>query len=219
MDTNTTGSTAGMSGANTTTSGQTGGVKQELASDAKTLGDAARGKVEARAGAAKDQATEAARSTSGALNKAVDALRDDSDTPQWLTKALETGARELDKLAGSFEGKDTRAIMNDVTDFGRRNPAAFLAAAAGVGFIAARFLRAGSDYDAHQNTGSGSSGSGAGSYGSTGSSYGSGSTGSMGASGTSSSYTGTTGTDRSSFAFDDDDTGSNAASSFEGSSR
>lgn len=191
MDTNTTG-TAGTS----TTASPSSGVKQELASDAKTIGAAARGKVEEQAAAGKEQATQAARSTSSALNKAVVALREDNDTPQWLTKGFEKAARELDKLAGDFEGKDMRAIASDVTAFARRNPAAFLAASAAVGFLAARFLRAGSDYGAHQAGEGGSSsqrlaGQGGGSY----PGYGSNQTGG-----------------RSSFAFDDD-TGSGSGSS------
>lgn len=189
MDTNTTG-TAGTS----TTASQASGVKQELASDAKTLGEAARGKVEEQAAAGKEQATQAARSTSSALNKAVDALRDEGDTPQWLTKGFEKAARELDKLAGDFEGKDMRAIANDVTAFARRNPAAFLAASAAVGFLAARFLRAGSDYGAHQGGGyTGTGGSTQGLTGQGSSAY--------------SSYGADDAGDRSSFAFDDHDTG------------
>lgn len=168
MEPNTTGTAGGLSD----TSSQLGGVKQELASDAKTLGAAARGKVEEQATAGKEQATQAARSTSSALNKAVDAMRDGNETPEWLTKGFERAAREIDKLAGSFEGKDMRAITGDVTDFARRSPVTFLGASAALGFVAARFLRAGSDYGAHQPSGqqTGSTGGtdfGAGSYAST----------------------------------------------------
>ena len=214
MEPNTTGGAGTMSA--TTSSSQTGGVKQELASDAKTIGDAARGKVEEKAAAGKEQATQAARNTSSALNKAVDALREDNDTPQWLTKAFETGARELDKLASSFEGKDMRAITNDVTDFARRSPVAFLGVAAALGFVAARFLRAGSDYGSHQsNSGTGS---GSGSFGSGTQSLGSQGIGGQGAGSQGSdypSYGGDVGEDRSTFAFD---TGG-ASGSYEGTAR
>lgn len=190
MDTNTTGGTAG------TTTTQTGGVKQELASDAKTIGEAARGKVEEKAAAGKEQATQAARETSSALNTAVDALREKGEAPEWLTKGLDRAAREIDKLAGSFEGKDMRAITSDVTAFARKNPGAFLAASAAIGFVAARFLRAGSDYGAHQgNTSAGGTG-GARLYGSTGGgsgAYGSYDEGTSGGQGS--------GTDRSTFSF------------------
>ncbi|WP_165961087.1 hypothetical protein [Qipengyuania sediminis] len=217
MEPNTTGSAGALS--NTSTSSQTGGVKQELASDAKTIGDAARGKVEQKAAAGKEQVTEAARNTSSALNKAVDALRQDGDTPQWLTKAFESGARELDRLAGSFEGKDMRAITQDVTEFARRSPVAFLGAAAAIGFVAARFLRAGSEYGAHQADGGMDSGSG--STGSTAQGYATQDFGGQNLGGQSSDgypvYGNDADEDRSTFAFDSDTGG--ASGSYEGTVR
>lgn len=149
METNTTGTTGTTSGTTT----QLADVKQELASDAKTLTSAARGKVEEKATAGKETATQAARDTSSALETAVDALREKGDSPEWLTQALDKTARELDRLASSFEGKDMRTITNDVTAFARRSPVAFLAASAAVGFVAARFLRAGSDHGSEQASG------------------------------------------------------------------
>lgn len=137
----------------TSPSSQSGGIKQELAGDARTIGKAAQDKLGTKANEGKEQATQAARSTSSALNKAAEQMRQDESTPAWLTSTLETASREIDRLAGSLEGKDTKAIGQDITAFARRSPIAFLAAAAVAGFAAARVLRAGSDFQEHGHEG------------------------------------------------------------------
>ena len=122
------------------------GVTQELTQDAKGIGKAAQEKLSVKATEGKEQATQAARSTSSALNKAVEQLRQEDGVPDWLTSGIEKAAREIERFAGNLEGKDMQAIGREVTGFARRSPVAFLAAAAVAGFAAARILRAGSDY-------------------------------------------------------------------------
>lgn len=129
---------------------QSSGVKEELRSDAKDIGQAARQRLDSKASEGKEQTTQAARSTSSALGKAAEELRQDEGTPDWLASAFEKSAREIDRFAGSLEGKDMQAIRRDVAGFARRSPVAFLAASAVAGFAAARVLRAGSDYQHHE---------------------------------------------------------------------
>lgn len=129
------------------------GVKQELASDAKDIGKAARDKLDSKASEGKEQATQAARSTSSALGKAAEQLKQDEGTPDWLAGAFEKTAKEIERFAGSIEGKDMQAIRRDVGDFARRSPLTFLAVSAVAGFAAARVLRAGSDYQEHEQAG------------------------------------------------------------------
>lgn len=128
---------------------QPDGIKSELASDAKTIGKAAQDRFNNKAGEGKDQATQVARSTSQALGKAVEELRNDEATPAWLTSAFEKSSRAIEQFAGSIEGKDVQTIGRDIGGFARQSPMAFLAASAAAGFAAARVLRAGGDYREH----------------------------------------------------------------------
>lgn len=57
------------------------GMKEELASDAMDIGKAARERLDSKAGEGKEQATQAARSTSSALEKAAEQLRQDEEHP------------------------------------------------------------------------------------------------------------------------------------------
>ena len=125
-------------------------VRDELSQDASRLTQTATQRAEQAADSRKQQATTAAHSVSSAIDRAADALRKDDGAPDWLTKAFESTARQVESLAGSIEGKNVQDIRRDVTRFARENPLAFLAASAAAGFAAARFLRAGSEYKSHQ---------------------------------------------------------------------
>lgn len=135
-------------------------IKSELASDVKTIGKAAQDRFTNKAGQGKDQATQAARSTSQALGKAVEELRNDEATPAWLTSAFEKSSRAIEQFAGSIEGKDVQTIGRDISGFARQSPMAFLAASAAAGFAAARVLRAGGDYREHGGANGQSAGAG-----------------------------------------------------------
>ena len=146
---NTGGRAMGSTPSSPQPSPQAGGVKHELADDAKTIGTAAKERVGNKAAEGKERAAQAAHSTSSALDKAVEQLRQDESTPSWLTSSFETASREIDRFASNIEGKDMKAIGGEITAFARRSPVAFLAASAAAGFAAARVLRAGSDYQEH----------------------------------------------------------------------
>ena len=136
----------------------TSSLKQELSGDAQRLKDTATQHVEQQAEAQKGMATSAALSTSSALEKAAETLRNDDNAPSWLSSAFETTAKEIGRFAGGLENKGVGDIRREVTDFARQSPTAFLAASAAAGFAAARFLRAGSEYQSHHqgnNAGSG----------------------------------------------------------------
>lgn len=132
---------------------QAADIKSELKSDAKSIGAAAQERLTDKAGEGKDQATQLAKSTSQALNKAIAALRDDQSTPSWLTSAFEKSAKGLEEFAARIEGKDVQAIVRDIGGYARSNPVAFLAISAAAGFAGARVLRAGGDYREHSQDG------------------------------------------------------------------
>jgi hypothetical protein len=65
----------------------------------------------------------------------------DSGLAEAAAKYTNTAARKLEDVAGYFETKNVREMARDLEGFARRNPAVFLGAAFGLGFLAARFLK------------------------------------------------------------------------------
>jgi ribosomal protein L12E/L44/L45/RPP1/RPP2 len=138
--------------------GQAIPLREEVSGDAARLAQTAKDRIDQAAEGQKQAVTGAARSATSAIDRAVSALREDDGAPDWLTKAFETTARQIEGIAGSIEGKNIDELRQNVTQFARQNPMAFLAASAAAGFAAARFLRAGSEFKTHQSEGSDGSG-------------------------------------------------------------
>lgn len=65
----------------------------------------------------------------------------DSGLAEAAAKYTNTAAQKLEDVAGYFETKNVREMARDLEGFARRNPAVFLGAAFGLGFIAARFFK------------------------------------------------------------------------------
>ncbi|MGX7952998.1 hypothetical protein ACWPM1_10575 [Tsuneonella sp. HG249] len=143
---------------NNSSGSQSTPLREEVSGDAARLADTAKQRIDQAAEGQKQAVTGAARSATSAIDRAVSALREDDGAPDWLTKAFETTARQIENLASSIEGKNVDDLRRNVSQFARQNPMAFLAASAAAGFAAARFLRAGSEYKSHQATGSGDTG-------------------------------------------------------------
>ena len=74
--------------------------------------------------------------------------RTDSGLAEAAAKYTNTAAQKLEDVAGYFETRNVREMARDLEGFARRNPAMFLGAAFGLGFLAARFLKSSSpSYD------------------------------------------------------------------------
>ena len=131
-------------------------TKEELKADAGRLKDTAKDRVRDEADKRKSQATRTARSASDALEKAASELERDDDAPSWLSSAFRETAKGIDSFAGKVEGRSPDQMGREVSQFARQHPGSFLAASALVGFAAARFLRAGADYQSHHSGGSSS---------------------------------------------------------------
>ena len=67
--------------------------------------------------------------------------RTDSGLAEAAAKYTDTAAQTLQDVAGYFETRNVREMARDLEGFARRNPAVFLGAAFGLGFLAARFLK------------------------------------------------------------------------------
>ena len=65
----------------------------------------------------------------------------DNSLAEAAAKYTDTAARKIENVAGYFENKDVRAMARDLESFARRNPAIFIGAAFGAGFLVARFLK------------------------------------------------------------------------------
>lgn len=125
-------------------------LREEVSGDAARLAQTAKDRIDQAADSQKQAAVGVAKSATSAIDRAANALREDDGAPEWLSKAFETTARQIENLATSIEGKNFDEIRRNVSQFARQNPMAFLAASAAAGFAAARFLRAGSEYKSHQ---------------------------------------------------------------------
>ena len=65
----------------------------------------------------------------------------ESGLAEAAAKYTNTAAQKLEDVAGYFETRNVREMARDLEGFARRNPAVFLGAAFGLGFLAARFLK------------------------------------------------------------------------------
>jgi hypothetical protein len=118
------------------------GVGNELLSDAKDVGTFAVNRLHSELDARKGDAATQVKSVSSAIEQAAGGL--DQNAPTWLKSAFEQGAQQVQKFADTLEQKDSRQLVNDVSEFARASPGTFLGACAAAGFAAARIFKAGS---------------------------------------------------------------------------
>lgn len=78
----------------------------------------------------------------GRTGDALDTAASEVDEGSIQQQLLREAADGLTRISGSMKNKNLGAIVSDISDFGRRNPAAFLGGAMLVGFAFARFARA-----------------------------------------------------------------------------
>jgi hypothetical protein len=131
---------------------------RELKSDVQEVKDTAVRQGEAKAEQMKEGVGRTATSAASAIDKAAAELRDDKDAPDWLASGFSSVAKQIEDLAGRLQNKSPRELAGETRRFARNNPTSFLAASAAAGFLAARFLRAGAEYDDDYDVGtSGSS--------------------------------------------------------------
>jgi hypothetical protein len=128
------------------------GVGSEVLSDAKNVGSSAVNRLHSEVDSRKGDAVTQAQSVSTAIEQAADGL--DPNAPQWLKSAFQQGAQQIQKFASTLEQKDSRQLVNDVSDFARNSPGTFLGACAAAGFAAARIFKAGSSDNSPSQLGS-----------------------------------------------------------------
>jgi hypothetical protein len=127
-------------------------LREELRSDASTITDTAKQRLQSEVDSRKGTAAQQAKSVSSALESAADQL---NDSPAWLRSTFQQGAQTLQRFADQIEQKDTRELTRDVQQLARQNPGTFLAGCAALGFAAARVLKAGAEQTSQSDYGQG----------------------------------------------------------------
>lgn len=112
---------------------------------ARKVGAQAQSVLDDAKAAAGQQAEKAREYTAGSLGEAASALHKAADDiPEGSVRQtlLREAADGLGQIAQSMENKSVGDIARELSDFGRRHPAAFLGGAALFGLAIARFVRA-----------------------------------------------------------------------------
>jgi hypothetical protein len=91
-------------------------------------------------GRRKDSAAETLENLAMALRKAASEPGADS---QEAGAVVAWAADGLERASSTLRDKDLGGLLREAEDFGRRQPVAFFFAAAAAGFLAARFVKAG----------------------------------------------------------------------------
>ena len=106
------------------------------------LMDKLRNGAASQLGVQKDRATEGVSSVAQAVRQSTQQLRDNKH--ETIAQYVEQAADRVERFAEQLKEKDANELVRDAQQFARRNPAVFVAAAFGVGVVAARFLKSSS---------------------------------------------------------------------------
>jgi hypothetical protein len=118
-----------------------GEVRNETSQSAGLM-DKLRNGAASQLGAQKDRATEGVSSVAQAVRQSTQQLRDNKH--ETIAQYVEQAVDRVERFADRLKEKDANELMREAQQFARRNPAVFVAAAFGVGVVAARFLKSSS---------------------------------------------------------------------------
>jgi hypothetical protein len=128
------------------------GVGSEVLSDAKNVGSSAVNRLHSEVDSRKgDAVTQAAV---GFDRHRASRRRARSQCPAVAQVRFPAGCPADPEVRFDAEQKDSRQLVNDVSDFARNSPGTFLGACAAAGFAAARIFKAGSSEDSPSQLGS-----------------------------------------------------------------
>lgn len=147
-------------------------VREEAESSVREIADQAQAqlhqageKVKGAAAGQKDMLADELGSVARAVSRVADELRSEQASTAGYASSIASGMR---RLSEDMREKDVDELIGMAQDFGRRQPATFMGAAALAGFVASRFLFASSRR--HSDTADGAAGGMTG-YGSAASTY------------------------------------------------
>jgi len=113
-----------------------------LADEASRVADDVRDQAEERADRWTDNMGRRGAGLARALGAASDSLRGEGD--EEMAELAERAAEQVERMAGYLEQENPGALLDDLSDLGRSNPAAFLGTAFAAGVLSGRVLRASS---------------------------------------------------------------------------
>ncbi|WP_209381235.1 hypothetical protein [Pararoseomonas baculiformis] len=113
-------------------------AKEEAGARAEELLHAGRERAEGLAEEGKAAAAERASGFASAIRNAADDLE---DTSPEIARHVRTAAESVEGISAALRDRSAGELMQDVTDFARRQPAAFFGVAALAGFALVRFAR------------------------------------------------------------------------------
>jgi hypothetical protein len=116
---------------------QAAGVVNEASRQAKSLLGQTRDELQGQAAAQQDRITAGIRSLSTELGS----LADGSEQSGTATDLIRQVSERAEDVATWLEARDPGALVQEVTDFAKRRPGAFLAIAVGAGLLAGRLTR------------------------------------------------------------------------------
>lgn len=116
---------------------QSAQVVAEAGRQAKDLLTQAQAELRVQVGAQQQKAVGELRSLSAELQSMSSGV----ENPGIASDFARQGSARADAIASWLDGREPAAIVNDVSNFARRRPGAFLAIAGGLGFFAGRLTR------------------------------------------------------------------------------
>ena len=120
--------------------------------DAKSVGASVANRLHSEVDSRKGTAAAQVNALSSALEQTAGGL--DDTAPAWLKSALDQGVTKIQSLATTLEQKDSRELVNEISNFARQSPGTFLLACGAAGFAAARLFKAGTPSSTQQSASS-----------------------------------------------------------------
>ena len=117
-----------------TAKSEAAGVASEAAANARDLFDQARSDLADQAGVQQQKVAEGLRSVAGELHS----MADNSEERGVATDLVRQAAERSSSVASWLDNRNPGSLVEEVKGFARRRPVAFLAIAAGAGFLAGR---------------------------------------------------------------------------------
>lgn len=113
---------------------------QTLKAEAQSFASVAQDRVMSEAQKGQQAATRTLGDFANAIRRAGDELAQNDQSP--AARLVQRAADGLEDVSRGLEGKTPSDLLNDVRDFGRRNPMAFIGGAVLLGLALGRFVRA-----------------------------------------------------------------------------
>ena len=125
-----------MANENVTSSG---GLRDKAADVIGRVSDRAGEQLDTRLSDGKNRAADTLSGVADSLRTSSQQIRDNGQED--MSRYIERAAQQVDRVANYLQSADVREMAGQVEDFARRQPAAFMAGAFALGFVASRVIK------------------------------------------------------------------------------